>query len=159
MNTKEFLQYQIALLTAKYGRAAVLQSFADVMRLSESDIERLLARVQTLPTDYATVRRKSSDPFEDEAAKQPLKATALRALGVGFRDRLFLPELRDVRRFFERHDRSIGSAKSRAATEPRLATLLGALNLDELESLAHEAGREQQSSLGIISDEILRRDE
>jgi len=65
--------------------------------------------------------------------------------------------LRDVKRFFEQRQRPLGTAKSRTDTFPKLAKLLAELDVSELKSMCDSQAQGAYSSLGIISDEILRR--
>lgn len=158
MSAPKFLEYEMALLLAKYGKSAVLKALAQKLNATPEQLEAIL---ETRPTEKSSPRTRKrlspSDVVEDLALKYPEKAQFLRILHGRFENRGFLPELRDVKRFFEQRQRPLGSAKSRADTFPKLAKLLAELDVSELKSLCDSQAQGAYSSLGIISDEILRR--
>lgn len=159
MMSSTYLQYEVALLLAKYGKNAVLSALAEKVKLSHEQLESLL---KELPTKKAPRHaRKSSatvDSIEEMVRDHPAKAHLLRTLHGRFRNRTFLPELRDVRGFFEQHSRNLGATKSRSESFRRLFKLLAGLDLAELDALCQAEPQGAYSSLGVISDEILRRD-
>ncbi len=159
MTTPRFLEYEIALLLAKYGKSAVLKVLAQKINCSEAELEVLLTAIEKQKkTPHHKPATLASDQLETVVSQHPEKSVQLRALYARFQNRTFLPELRDVRRFFEQHSENLGHTKSRAASLPKLLMLLVELKPAELDELykARELG--EYSSLGIISDEILRHD-
>jgi hypothetical protein len=160
MADSRFLEHEVALLLAKYGTAAVLDALARKLQLS---LEQLQAMLQDAlnhhgPTTRSKGRRSSVDLVAKLAQAHPDKAEFLRDLHVHFGNRTFLPELRDVRRFLEGHDVSIAAMKSRVDALPRVLRLLADLEIVELQELCNPAQEAAYSSLGVISDEILRHD-
>jgi hypothetical protein len=159
MAAARYLEYEVALLLAKYGRSAVLETLALKLELTPEQLEAMLQR----PIDNKrTPRPKKKPPGTDLAAQlekdYPAKAECLRTLYSRFENRTFLPELRDVKRFFEMHDRPVGALRSRAETLPKVLRLLADLEASDLEALCQARPEGTYSSLGVISDEILRRD-
>ena len=159
MTPRRFLDYEVALLLAKHGKEAVLGTLASKLGLAPPELESLLRGID----EEKPVRRErapafSVDQIEDLVAQNPQKAEQLRVLHTRFLNRTFLPELRDVRRFFEQHSRSLGHTKSRAQSLPKVMRLLADLDRAELDALCEARQPVEYSSLGIISDEILRRD-
>jgi hypothetical protein len=158
MSSSKFLDYEVALLLAKYGKNAVLDALAKKLQLTPDQLEVAL---QTFPNEKSGSRsRKTStiDLVTQLAQENPNKAQLLRTLHGRFENRTFLPALRDVKRFFERHARQLGASKSRAESLPKVLRLLAELDVAELEALSHAQPENTYSSLGVISDEILRRD-
>jgi len=152
-----FLDYEVALLFAKYGKQALLKAVAEKMHLSQEELESLLNDILQRPIS-TTKKRPIAESLERLVQQHPDKADLLRALRDRFHNRTFLPELRDVRRLFEQRGQSLGSAKSRADTLPRLLHLLAELSTSELEALGQSRAEGSYSSLGLISDEIMRRE-
>jgi hypothetical protein len=159
MSSSKFLDYEVALLLAKYGKDAVLNTIAKKLQLTLDQLEVIL---QTSLNEKSVLRHgkrpSSADLITRLTQEHPSKAPFLRTLYGRFENRTFLPELRDVRRFFERHAQQLGSTKSRAESLAKVLTLLAELNVAELEALCHAQPENEYSSLAVISDAILRRD-
>ena len=110
-------------------------------------------------SDARSKKRSSlSDLVTRLAQQHPSKADALRTLYARLENRTFLPELKDVRRFFDRRGHPLGNTKSRSESLPRVLKLLTELDVAELEGLCQSQPESTRSSLGLISEEILRRD-
>lgn len=156
MSSAKFLDYEIALLLAKYGRGAVERALAHRVNMT---VEELESTLQALPerNNARRARKKFSlsEVVEQFAKEYPQKAIALRDLAGRFENRRFLSELREVKRFFEQHGRQPATFKSRVDAGPTLLALLAQLDLIELEALLHEERDNSYSSLGLISDQIL----
>lgn len=156
MSSAKYLDYEIALLLAKYGRGAVERALAHKVNMT---VEELEASLKAIPEGNSARRArkkvslsKLAEPF---AKEYPEKANALRNLVRRFENKRFLSELRDVRRFFEQHGRPTALIKSRFDAGPKLLELLSQLEENELETLMHEEPQNSYSSLGLISDQIL----
>ena len=159
MSTIRFLDCEIALLLAEYGKEPVLAALARKLALSEVELETLLSQIEKgKPTERRAKSVPKTDPIETAVAEHPDKAEQLRKIGARFQNRLFLPELRDVKRFFEQHARNLGRPKSRQQALPKLLSLLAEIDAAELDTLSQSREGAEYSSLGVISDEILRRD-
>jgi len=158
MSSPKFLDYEVALLLAKYGKSAVVNALAKRLELTPDQLEVIL---QTLPNERSVPRSSKKPPPADVlkqlASEYPNKAHLFQTLLERFENRTFLPELRDVRRFFERHARPLGASKSRAESVKKVFRLLAELDVGELEALCQAQPESAYSSLGLISDEILRR--
>lgn len=154
----DLLESHIVLLLAQYGKTAVLAALAATLDLTE---EQLMAQLQRRPARAPRDATKKAPAFDISAVvanQEPAKAQLLRTLHNRYENRLFLPELRDVRRLFEQFHRPIGSVKSRSLLLPKVMKLLAEREVSELESLTQAPSGRDYSSLGLISDEILRRD-
>lgn len=159
MTTATFLEYEVALLLAKYGREPVLLMLSEKLACTQTELEALLTDIKKKKTAPPGSRSTPiADGHETIISQHPEKASQLQILNSRFQNRTFLPELRDVRRFFEQHCRNLGNTKSRAESLSKLLKLLADLDLTELDALSNARESVEYSSLGIISDEILRRD-
>lgn len=159
MSSARFLDYEVALLLAKYGRAALLDALGKKLHLTPEQLDSILrAPINEKPASRSRKKSSPVDLVAELAHGHPEKAHLLRSLYGRFQNRTFLPEMRDVRRFFDQRARSLGASKSRAETLPRLLRLLAELDKSELDALCQAQPESAYSSLGIISDEILRRD-
>jgi hypothetical protein len=154
-----YLDYEVALLLAKYGKEAVINSLAQKMDMSQVDLEALLKKIdKAKPFPRRHPKAPPVDPIETVVAQYPEKAKQLHELHTRFLNRTFLANLRDVKRFFDQHSGSLGHVKSRVQSLPKLIKLLAELGTAELNTLCQTPNSAEYSSLGIISDEILRRD-
>lgn len=159
MSEPRFLEYEVALLLAKYGKPSLLKALAQKLNATPEQLETILQSPpnQAFPS-RARKKVSGSSVVEDLAQKHPDKAQFLRVLQARFENRGFLPELRDVKRFFEQRQHPLGATKSRVDAFPKLAKLLAELDVSELSALCQSQPQGAYSSLGIISDEILRRE-
>ncbi len=158
MTREQFLDYEISLLLAKYGENRVIATLAGKLGLSTTDLSESLRRLSEVRPRVS--KRKPPDVMkiiDSVSAESPEKAHCLQLLYTQFQSRVFLPELRDIRRFFDRYSDDLGHAKSRDDAAPRLFRLLARFSPPELENLLDKEPHGRASSLGIISDEILRR--
>jgi len=159
MSSPKFLEYEVVLLLAKYGKSTVLHALAQKINVTPEELETLLQKLPTSKSGSSPSKKPSAQELVGELAQaHPEKANMLRTLHGRFENRSFLPELRDVKRFFEQRTRTLGATKSRVEALPKLLRLLSELPVSELESFCHSKPEGTYSSLGIISDEILRRD-
>ena len=148
MATSRFLNYEIALLLAKYGKPALLEALASKLQLTPDQLEEILQRgLDDKHSSQARQRRSPVGLVERLTQEYPNKAQFLRTLHGRFGNRSFLPDLRDVKRFFEDHDRPPGASKSRAETLPILLRLLADLDIAELEALCQAPTEHAYSSL------------
>lgn len=158
MTPKQSLKYHVALLLETHGQKSVLTALSETLKLTQADLEKLLAELEEIePQKPKKPKQGGQDPIELLAKRYPDKADALYTLLARFRNRTFLSELRDIRRFFEEHSHHFGRIKSRTDALPKLARLLVDLELAELENLSESPGGIDYSALGIISDQILGR--
>jgi hypothetical protein len=130
------------------------------MRLSDSELETDLRKLSD--ASYALAAKKNIRGKQFSLA--PLlvgreeKADTLKLLQARFENKTFLPELKDVKRFFDRHERHTPTFKSRLSAQAPLFTILADVDLATLKKLLTESPPGvAHSSLGIISDEILGR--
>lgn len=159
MTSSRFLDYEVALLLAKYGKDPFLAALARRIHLTQSELETLLEAVpEQKVASRANRKRPGLDVVEEIIQSNPERAQFLQTLFRRFQNRTFLPELRDVRRFFDERSRNLRSPKSRTDALPHLMRLLAELDRVELETLCQPQSDGAYSSLGIISDSILRRD-
>lgn len=156
MRFDKFLDYEVALLLAKYDKQDVIDALARKANLSQENLEKILKQMNE-KNAVSRQRKKSrkKDSIDMVISKHPKKAEQLRTLYNRFVNRTFLPELRDVRRFFEQHSGNLGRSTSRAKSGLRLFKLLSELETTELDDLCESSHTDEYSSLGIISDEIL----
>lgn len=159
MTSKDFLNLHLSLLLAQHGERAVVECLAKLLGSSADD---LLAKVaDTRKVGY--VRSKAAPgPRNSESVEALLvdhidKAQAVRELQSRFEAGTFLPEMKDVRRFLDRHGQSSASLKKRDAAFAKVARQLVQIPLADLESMLAIPADSSFSSLGVISDQILGR--
>lgn len=150
------LDYEILLLLVKYGEKETVCALARNLGLPTDEIERRFQRLKELKP--RTPSRKRVDPhkaIESLINECPEKAEYLETLFRRFENKTFLPELRDIRRFFHQHSHDLAHVRSRDGAMPSLFRLLANLDLGEIVDLAREPERTEYSSLGILSEEIV----
>lgn len=158
MSTDEILELELSLLLINYGERKVLRSLAKVNGLNDSELETKLKRIHQLEKKPAS--KKSKDPskaIEEIISQHPQKSQLLALLYSRFQNRSFLPEMRDIKRLFNRHSLESNNLKSRNTSASKVFRLLAGLDEKELEELTQEQDKTTYSSLGIISDEIMKR--
>ncbi|MBW8073681.1 MAG: hypothetical protein GJU77_08410 [Ferrovum sp.] len=160
MTPREFLDLEVSLILLKHGKEALLQAVARRMQLSDEALRLELDTLLRAKITSSSKKKITTKPFilDSILVGREGKADYLHQLCARFENRTFLSELKDVRRFFDRHGRSIPTWKSRVLAQASLFRLLADLDISELKKLLDEepAGAEV-SSLGLISDEILGR--
>jgi hypothetical protein len=161
MTPTELLHAELSLLLIKYGRESVIHGLAKRLHERPEELQRSLEHLQSIAlADKKKRQKQHQQPFKLETllVEHPSKVNALMTLHSRYENRTFLPELRDVKRFFERHGHHTGSLKSRSLAAPSLFKAIARLPESELSQLCAEAEHQPgASSLGMISDEILRR--
>lgn len=158
MESGKLIEYDILFLLAKYGEAPVLRTLASKLGISEPDLEDKLRNLKTeRPRALTSGRSQARRKLEPVLCQYPEKAEYLQTLFARFQEKTFLPDLRDVKRFLDRNSEVELAVRSRDEATSKLFTLLGSLEQDELARLCRTVDSPQTSSLGLISDEILRR--
>ena len=158
MSADEILELELSLLLINYGERKVMKSLARVNGLNDNELESKLKRIHQLEKKPRS--RKSVDgskAIEAIISRHPEKSQLLNLLHSRFESRSFLPELKDVKRLFNRHSTHSTKLKSRNASAVRVFRLLASLDENELQKLTEEQDRTNYSSLGVISDEIMKR--
>jgi hypothetical protein len=158
MTNDQILELEIALLLLKYDSEKIIKLLAKLNNLTKEDLEIRLKQVHRMPKKVGQGKRSRTSKLIDEINNQhPENRDILNLLYSKFQAKSFLPSLHDVRRLFHRHSLDVDKLKSRESAAIKVFTLLAGFNQKELEDLAQEADKTNFSSLGVISDEILKR--
>ncbi|WP_332846422.1 hypothetical protein [Pseudomonas lactucae] len=159
MTPNDILDLEISLLLLKYGRQRVLQSIARREGVPDDVIEQelklgLFAKVRSNRKKTNPSKLFSIDSIVTDSGE---KSLILRDLNAKFENRRFLPELKDVKRFYERYGGRSALLKTRAGSQAVLFRMLSSFELSELKKLTVDPPAQNEfSALGLISDEILR---
>lgn len=155
---KEMLSYDVALLLLRYGPSTVVGELARQLGMSEERLLVDLDRMRHLPRKGSATKRPATGfSVEKFVSERPEMAEMLMTLDARYENRTFLPELRDVKRFLDKHGRASRTVKSRQVAKRRVFEVLVGLELRRVVDLAKEQLSGADSSLGMISDQILRR--
>ncbi|MBX8555889.1 hypothetical protein K5D43_15490 [Pseudomonas cichorii] len=160
MTPKDFIEYDISVLLLRYGKSAVLRALSHKINMSHEGLISELERARVAQEVSFLKKKRVEAKFNLDAvlAGHEGKDLFLRKLLERFENRTFLPELKDVKRFFERYGGSSVQLKSRASSQLKLFRLLASLKVEDLEKILTDPPvRSKFSSLGLISDEILGR--
>ncbi len=158
MSPNELLELELSLLLIKYEERKVFVSLAKLSGLTLTELETKLRKIQQVEKKRPARKSKPSSRVIDEVINQhPQKSDILRILYARFQNKTFLSQLRDIKRLFNRHSLEAERVKSRSSAASKVFKLLASLDVHELEELAQEQDKSNYSSLGIISDEIMKR--
>ena len=159
MSTQNYLQYEIILLLAKYGERHVLNALASHLHMSADVLEARLREMTQLKPRVTTKKHSDSSAFiESLIVQHQDKAEYLKTLFSRFQNKTFLPELKDVKRFYNRYATDLGKLKSRTAAVPKLFKLIANLDTKDVANLTDDFKAGEYSSLGILADEIMKRE-
>jgi hypothetical protein len=148
------------MLLLQYGDRAVIETLASLVQKTPDDLDALLEdilKVGGARTRKATHPARRVASLDALLAEYPEKASALRDLQARFVSRTLMPEMKDVRRFLDRHGQPSSSLKKRDDAFAMVARQLVKLPLAELQAMVSMEPDSNFSSLGVISDQILGR--
>lgn len=158
MSNDEIIELELSLLLIKYGESKIINCLARLKALSDEELENKLQKVRRIKRKPSkSGRNTKSNAIEKLINEYPEKSNILNLLYSRFQNKSFLPHLSDIKRLFNRYSIESESLKSRSTSTPKIFNLLVNLNEKELEELAQELDKTNFSSLGIISDEIMKR--
>lgn len=160
MNRNDLLEIEINLLLLKYSKQAIIKALAKGLDTHEEilnlDIKNQLEKLKL--TQPARPKKVKTFEIEEIIKDHPEKKELLLKLNNRYENKTFLPELRDIKRFFDKHHRSTSTIKSRASAQAATFRMLAALDKAELKRLLDAPSISQSdSALGLISDQILGR--
>jgi len=153
----QFLEIDVRLLVLRYGRQRVLNTIA---RLTDQTFEELEQHLQTVEQKPKAAQTNASKPalveiVASECRERPDIAESLRTIALDFENRTFLPELRDVKRLFDRIGVPSSKLKSRIAAGPLLIRTLSKLSREELLRLAQRDKVPGESDYSLLSRAIM----
>ena len=156
---KDLLGLELRLLIARHGKARIneaLSSMEDIgLATLDADIRAYEGR--TRRSKARPRSRKSIDEMIQEAnPENPDAEHLIRKLAFAYKDRQFLPDLREVKRFLEFRRTSAVKFHSRADALPAVIRVLAQTDPDELAALVERKGT-RGGDLGIIANQILGR--
>src|SRR5438067_2111636 len=132
-----YLELSLRLLLAQYGKRRLLITLA---KLGDQSIEELDKQLEALQSKRA--ERKKRRPLHEVIAssevesRDPETKDLLSALANAYENRQLMPNLRDVRKFLEKHGAEPRKLRSREDAGPLLFRVFAtALSKDELKRL------------------------
>ncbi|MBL3525901.1 hypothetical protein IM876_24875 [Serratia plymuthica] len=159
MTPQSFLRYQLTLLLAQYGNKKVIAELKKILSLSEKDIESLLVSIgeEKIKKEKET-NGKNIKKISFEINSEPSKRERiLKEIYSHYSLKNFLPELKDVRHFLDGNSSSTEKIINRTDAKIKILKVLSSLDDKELEFIIDNINSKEKSSLGIISDEILKK--
>lgn len=160
MKQTELLRLQLAILMLQHGERAILESIASLRGQDTGDLEAILIdidKIRHTRTKKPPVAKTPSFSIESVLRTHPEKADVIRSIQTRYEDKTFLTELKDVRRFLDRHGQPTNTLKTRSEAFAKVVRVLIELPIPELEVILSNAPSDEFSGLGVISDQILRR--
>lgn len=158
MSTNDkFLSFDVTILLARYGEKSVIGELSKQVNLREDELEDKLARIRSLPKRESKSKKAAPEfSLELYMSERPDIAEQMKVLDSRYDNRTFLSELRHVKRFLERRGVPSANIKSRELGKRKVFELITSLSGKEVSVLMSEDAVAGESSLGIISDQILR---
>jgi len=138
------------------NRRGIIDALAKLGDQTAEEIEReLAAALERKPRRKTKLReRPTSDLTADACRDRPEIAEIVTILASRFENRTFLPQLRDVVRFFDRADVPHPKLTSRRLALPRVIRALARLDAEELQRLI-ASPEEGESDLAVLAREIM----
>jgi hypothetical protein len=137
--TDKLLELELQIMVIRHGRDRVLASLAQLGSQSVEDLEREIS----IYTEQRISGKKVPGPMlsaaelVDEATRdRPETRELVALLCTRFQNRNFLPQLKDVVRFLDKHGMTHGKLKSRASSLQMVVDGLARCSCDELRQLA-----------------------
>ncbi len=153
---KELLNIEIRLLIQKYGYKAIMQSLADVKGTSIEEITTLVVALENKNRQVKKSEKTKSDiDLIIEQVSCHDNSELLTDLANRFQNKTFLPQLKDVKRFFERLGVNAGNIKSHSRSTKKLFEQLRSLPKEELESILEEVPSSGESTFSALANEII----
>jgi hypothetical protein len=157
MISAKIIDMELSLLLVKYGEEKVIRSLSALLALDIAELEsKLQDNYQIIKTKICPKTLNKSNKIERIIDKYPQKKDLMKILYARFQERTFLPHLRDIKDLFNRYNVDSKNLKSRKTATLHVLNFLANLDVKDLEELTQLRDRNNYSSLGIISDEILR---
>ena len=154
---EDLLGLELRLLIARYGKARINEALSTMenVGLATLDVDVKAYEGRTRRSRARPRPRKSIDEMIQEVSPENSDAEHLiRRLALAYKDRRFLPGLREVKRFLESRRTSAARFRSRADALPAVIKVLAQAEPDELATLDE---RTRSGDLGIIANQILGR--
>lgn len=161
MKQTDFLQLQLAVLIHQYGQHALLKSLASLRGLTTNDLQNLLIDIEKVNQPQTKKPQQTQNPiFKIDVflKKHPEKSELIHSIKLLYDNKTFLPELKDVRRFLDRHGQPTKALKTRSDAFSKVIRVLVDLPTQDLEAILNTKPNNEFSDLGIISDQILGRE-
>ena len=154
----KFFEIDVQLLVLRYGRQRVLDALARIDEQTREELDRSLRDSQQKPRPRPiTAKPTLADIVAIECRDRPNMTEQLRELALKYENRLFLPELRDVKRFLDRIGAPSVGLKSRVAAGPVLIRALAKLPPEELMKLTMRDRTPHESDYSLLSRAIMGR--
>ena len=153
----QILDLELKLLIARYGKAKVAKALS---KIGNTDLPAIKAGIEDyeIGTKRSKAQRRTEKSIEemvrDVNPDRPDITHLLEKLARAYKNKEFLPNLGEVKRFLEERDISTSKIRSRRPALRAVLKVLASCSIDELRELDEEK-RGSRSDLGIITDQIL----
>jgi hypothetical protein len=152
----ELVQIEVELIVLKYGEPAVLKALATVTGASENE---LLDKIKMLKENKIKPKRaakKQKQPIDiaKDIFINAINEHELMELANLYQNKLFLPQLKDVRRFLGRFNITKTLKSRNDATRLVFDSLIKCTN-DELKGFIADVNLSENSSFATLTDQIM----
>lgn len=155
MNDQNLIDIEVRLLILKYGLNRIIQALAHVKNLEPEKIEQLIQELEQRKAQKARLKKIT---FEEIALRiattNPEIGPQIIQLSKKYENKVFLPQMNDVRSFLNKNGIEPKSMKSRPEAAKIVFNALSRMPVEELNKLI-ELSAEGQSDLSIIADQII----
>lgn len=153
----QLLEIEVRLLVLRYGRRRVINVLARLGEQTLEQLEQQLRAIEQEPkTGHANLPARSLiEVAESECRARPDILEPLRTLALNFENRVFLTNLRDVKRYLDQIGVPHKSLKSRKTAGPVLIRALSKMPRDELLKLLTTDESSRDSDFALLSRAIM----
>ncbi len=159
MNNQEILEIEVSLLFIKYGYNKIVEAISKIKNEPINEVELKLNSIKKITIDNKISKENYVDavstvtklisPNSDIAPK-------LIELAKKWDNKLFLPQMNDVRKFMERNGAEKYDKKSRKLSVKDVFVLLSKMDKKSLDELLNETSV-ISNDLSIISNQIFKK--
>jgi hypothetical protein len=154
---KNYLEIDIKLLVLKYGYGPVLKGLAMATDTSLEEIEAMIRRIAEKKSPKArTLQRKTAIETAEKIISSSPNYELLHELALRYQDKTFLPQLRDAKRFLERHG-IMREVKKRSLAVGPVFEVLATQSQQELKELLADLHPAGTSTFSQLANEIIGR--
>ena len=152
---KELLEIEVRLLIYKYGYGSVLSTLAIIKESTTIEIESLLSAIEQRGKLHSTKKQKSDFDITEEIIKDSSHYEELKKLALNYHNKIFLPQLKDAKKFLERSGINVGKIKSRKLATKKVFQLLREFDLIKLKEILNSHEGNKESAFSALSREII----
>ena len=149
------LEIEVRLLILKYGYRNILSVLAKVKENSVEQVESLLRDIECREGRPKTVVQRNTLDVVEEIIKDHQNYELLKKLALGYDNKVFLPQLKDVKRLLERSKVDTKNIKSRMQATKKVFEVICDYSLAEIKEMVPIQNATNESAFSALAREII----